>query len=94
MINLHELFDGAILNTLRDRYNANKIYTNISSIVIAVNPYQQLPLFTPEIQQAYHNKETEEPHVYVLAGTLLLPFTICCYILPATKRKISQLLLS
>lgn len=67
MINLHELFDGAILNTLRDRYNQNKIYTNISSIVIAVNPYKQLPLFTREVQQAYHSKDMEDPHVYILA---------------------------
>mmetsp|Transcript_6207 Transcript_6207/g.11769 ORF Transcript_6207/g.11769 Transcript_6207/m.11769 type:complete len:2364 (+) Transcript_6207:38-7129(+) len=67
MINLHELFDGAILNTLRDRYAQDKIYTNISSIVIAVNPYKQLPLFTRDLQEAYHKKEIEEPHVYVLA---------------------------
>jgi len=67
MINLHELFDGAILNTLRDRYAQNKIYTNISSIVIAVNPYKSLPLYTKELQEAYHTKEVEEPHVYTTA---------------------------
>merc|ERR1740115_347452 len=54
MINLHELFDGAILNTLRDRYAKDQIYTMIASIVIAVNPYKSMPqLYDKDMQNTY-----------------------------------------
>ena len=57
-----------ILHNLRERYTDNKIYTNVGSILIALNPYKRLPLYTPSIIESYrHNKTRQPPHVYAIA---------------------------
>jgi myosin heavy subunit len=35
-----------ILHNLRSRFVADKIYTRIGSIIIAINPFKPLPLYT------------------------------------------------
>ena len=42
----HEL---AILHALRRRYGADVIYTATGPILIAVNPFKAMPLYTPEV---------------------------------------------
>lgn len=47
--------------------------TNVGTILISINPFTRLPLYTPEVIQAYHNKGSKEmpPHVYNIAGDAL-----------------------
>lgn len=47
LLDLEELHEGAILQALRMRYNNDDIYTNISTIVLSINPYKQLPCYGP-----------------------------------------------
>ena len=73
MINLEEIFDGAILNTLRERYYNNQIYTNISSILLAVNPYKSLDIYNESYMSKYDNSNGDDtnlkPHPYQIASS-------------------------
>jgi len=41
------------------------IYTNVSSILVSVNPFKLLPLYTPEIMDKYRvNSREMPPHVF------------------------------
>lgn len=46
--NLMYLHDAALLHNVRERYNRDQIYTYTAFILIAVNPYQRLPIYTDE----------------------------------------------
>lgn len=71
MVQLEELNEGAILHNLRMRYEKDSIYTYISSILISVNPFKMLPIYSPKVMDEYRvkmaNKEHADPHVYALA---------------------------
>jgi myosin heavy subunit len=44
------------------------IYTNVSSILISVNPFKLLPLYTPAILDSYrHGVRDKPPHVFAIA---------------------------
>ena len=68
LIHLNDLNENAILHNLRIRYKEDKIYTNVSSILISVNPFKLLPLYTPEIIDAYREGIRDKPpHVFAIA---------------------------
>ena len=47
LVNISDLNEMSILHNLRIRFKEDLIYTNISSILISVNPFKLLPLYTP-----------------------------------------------
>lgn len=55
LINISDLNEMSILHNLRIRFKEDKIYTSISSILISVNPFKLLPLYTPEVLDKYRN---------------------------------------
>ncbi|KAM6954644.1 myosin VIa isoform 2-T2 [Aplochiton taeniatus] len=64
------LNEATLLNNIRVRYSKDKIYTFVANILIAVNPYSDLPkLYAPETIKQYHGKSlgTLPPHVYAIA---------------------------
>ncbi|ELR11773.1 myosin IF, putative [Acanthamoeba castellanii str. Neff] len=69
LILLDDISNEGILNTLRSRYNANLIYTYIGQVLIAINPYQQLPVYGPNVIKSYQDRYIfeEPPHVYAIA---------------------------
>jgi len=46
MITLPHLHEPAILHAIGERYDEGKIYTWTGPVLIAVNPFQRLPLYT------------------------------------------------
>lgn len=68
LVNISDLNEMSILHNLRIRFKEDKIYTNISSILISVNPFKLLPLYTPEILDKYRTgSRGKAPHVFGIA---------------------------
>ncbi|KAL4840812.1 hypothetical protein H8958_010653 [Nasalis larvatus] len=70
MIRLGDLNEAAIVHNLLIRYQQHKIYTYTGSILVAVNPFQVLPLYTLEQVQLYYSRHMGElpPHVFAVAN--------------------------
>ncbi len=41
---------------LAKRFAADKIYTYIGEVLVSVNPYKDLPIYSPETVAAYKNR--------------------------------------
>ncbi|XP_049629050.1 unconventional myosin-VIIb [Suncus etruscus] len=69
MIRLGDLNEAGMVHNLLIRYKEHKIYTYTGSILMAVNPFQTLPLYTLEQVQLYYNRHIGElpPHVFAIA---------------------------
>eukprot|EP00584_Thalassiosira_punctigera_P008237 CAMPEP_0172544582 /NCGR_PEP_ID=MMETSP1067-20121228/14701_1 /TAXON_ID=265564 ORGANISM="Thalassiosira punctigera, Strain Tpunct2005C2" /NCGR_SAMPLE_ID=MMETSP1067 /ASSEMBLY_ACC=CAM_ASM_000444 /LENGTH=1608 /DNA_ID=CAMNT_0013331167 /DNA_START=385 /DNA_END=5211 /DNA_ORIENTATION=+ len=80
MISLQHLHEPAILQAVSDRYFRGEIYTWTGPVLIAVNPFQRLPLYTREILESYRQEglfrsqnlgdstaKPLGPHVYSIA---------------------------
>ncbi|XP_004694932.1 PREDICTED: unconventional myosin-VIIb [Condylura cristata] len=69
MIRLGDLNEAGMVHNLLIRYQQNKIYTYTGSILVAVNPFQALPLYTLEQVQLYYNRHVGEmpPHIFAIA---------------------------
>ncbi|XP_077343481.1 unconventional myosin-VI isoform X2 [Lithobates pipiens] len=64
------LNEATLLHNIKVRYSKDKIYTYVANILIAINPYFDVPkLYTSDIIKQYHGKSlgTLPPHVYAIA---------------------------
>ncbi|KAG9124476.1 Myosin type-2 heavy chain 1, partial [Ceratobasidium sp. 392] len=66
---LSHLNEPSVLHTIRNRYAQHSIYTYSGIVLIAVNPFQRVALYGPEIIQAYsgRRKGELEPHLFAIA---------------------------
>ncbi|XP_051786264.1 unconventional myosin-Ib isoform X5 [Erpetoichthys calabaricus] len=69
MVLLEPLAEESFLENLKKRFDHNEIYTYIGSVVISVNPYRSLPIYSPEKVEEYRNRNFYElsPHIFSLA---------------------------
>lgn len=66
LTNLSYLNEPSILHDLRYRYGNDDIYTRAGPVLIAVNPFKTLPLYTPQVMERYRHGASEEPHPYLV----------------------------
>ncbi|KAI1899260.1 hypothetical protein AGOR_G00059980 [Albula goreensis] len=71
MSSLAELHEAAIMHNLFQRYQRDNIYTNIGSILAAVNPYKRIcGLYDPAAVDLYSQHHLGElpPHIFAVAN--------------------------
>ncbi|XP_048640960.1 unconventional myosin-Ih isoform X2 [Marmota marmota marmota] len=61
--------ESAFVDNLRKRFNENLIYTYIGTLLVSVNPYQELGIYTVSQMELYQGVSFFElpPHVYAIA---------------------------
>ena len=69
MITLDNLSEDTMLQNLHKRYLKNKIYTYTGTILISVNPFKSLPIYTSAVLNRYIGKRIgiEPPHIFAVA---------------------------
>ncbi|XP_069053322.1 unconventional myosin-Ib isoform X3 [Lepisosteus oculatus] len=69
MVLLEPLTEESFIENLKKRFDHNEIYTYIGSVVISLNPYRSLPIYTADKVEEYRNRNFYElsPHIYALA---------------------------
>ena len=73
LVLLDQMNNPLILHNLRGRFKRDDIYTNVGTILISINPYKKLPIYSAEMLAKYQNKGTTElpPHVFNIASDTL-----------------------
>ena len=69
---LTHLEEDNVVHNLFCRYAKKEIYTYVAEILVAVNPYEQLPLYGPDIMARYRSLKraarlSVSPHCYATA---------------------------
>jgi len=66
---LSHLNEPEVLHNVRLRYSQEQIYTYSGIVLIALNPFQRLPIYTHDIMRAYSGKRRGElePHLFAVA---------------------------
>ncbi|XP_063174124.1 unconventional myosin-Ib isoform X3 [Candoia aspera] len=69
MVLLEPLSEETFIGNLRQRFDHSEIYTYIGSVVISVNPYRLLPIYSAEKVEEYRNRNFYElrPHIFALS---------------------------
>ncbi|XP_069510591.1 myosin-3 [Ambystoma mexicanum] len=69
MAMLTHLHEPAVLFNLKDRYAVWMIYTYSGLFCVTVNPYKWLPVYNPEVVDAYRGKKRQEapPHIFSIS---------------------------
>ncbi|XP_062848891.1 unconventional myosin-IXb [Trichomycterus rosablanca] len=66
---LAALNEKNVLEALRRRFYSKQIYTYAGDILLAINPFQFLPIYNPKDVEMYQNRALgqKEPHVFAVA---------------------------
>jgi len=67
---LEHITEEEFMKNLKVRYEDDAIYTFIGNVVVSINPYKQLPIYTNEIIENYRARFIYElpPHIYSVAS--------------------------
>ncbi|XP_047011938.2 myosin-IIIb [Ictalurus punctatus] len=69
LVNLEALDEETIITHLQRRYEELQIYTYVGDILIAVNPFQALKIYSPQFSKLYHGAKRSDnpPHIFATA---------------------------
>ncbi|XP_048868016.1 myosin-IIIb [Brienomyrus brachyistius] len=69
LVNLEVLNEEIIITHLQKRYDELQIYTYVGDILIALNPFQNLGIYSPQFSMLYHGvkRSTNPPHIFATA---------------------------
>eukprot|EP00042_Codosiga_hollandica_P058625 m.886786 g.886786 ORF g.886786 m.886786 type:complete len:1857 (-) comp59913_c0_seq1:203-5773(-) len=72
LVLLDPLTEENLVENLRKRFMANEIYTYIGNVVVSVNPYQVLPIYSQAKMLDYSGRHLYEmpPHIYATADAV------------------------
>jgi len=68
LVDLDELSEGAILHHVRKRFTKGLIYTHVGAILVAVNPFERLPIYGDDTIRKAQDTTKIFPHVFVTAA--------------------------
>ncbi|CAH8328988.1 unnamed protein product [Eruca vesicaria subsp. sativa] len=71
LMQLSYLNEPSVLYNLNYRYNQDMIYTKAGPVLVAVNPFKEVPLYGNRYIEEYRKKSNESPHVYAIADTAI-----------------------
>ena len=62
------LNEATLLHNLRKRFMTDDVYTYTANILLAINPYHSLNIYTTDIVKKYQGKSlgTLPPHVFAI----------------------------
>ncbi|KAI4802722.1 hypothetical protein KUCAC02_006301 [Chaenocephalus aceratus] len=66
---LEEVCESSVLLNLKKRFHRDCIYTYIGNMMLSINPFKALNIYTEELRLKYEGKEQQRnpPHVYAIA---------------------------
>uniref|UniRef100_A0A8B9LZS9 Myosin IIIB n=1 Tax=Astyanax mexicanus TaxID=7994 RepID=A0A8B9LZS9_ASTMX len=69
LVNLEVLDEETIILHLQKRYGDLQIYTYVGDILIALNPFQNLSIYSPQFSRLYHGAKRLDnpPHIFATA---------------------------
>ncbi|XP_011029402.1 PREDICTED: myosin-2-like [Populus euphratica] len=67
LIQLSYLNEPSVLHNIKHRYAQDLIYSKAGPVLIAVNPFKEIPIYGNEILISYKQKAKDSPHVYAIA---------------------------
>ncbi|XP_042451016.1 myosin-1-like [Zingiber officinale] len=69
LIQLSYLNEPSVLHNLRYRYSCDSVYTKAGPVLVAINPFKEVPFYGKDYITAYKQKLTESPHVFAIADS-------------------------
>ncbi|XP_038157109.1 myosin-IIIb [Cyprinodon tularosa] len=69
LVNLEFLDEEIIISHLQRRYDELQVYTYVGDILIALNPFQNLSIYSPQFSKLYHGVKRADnpPHIFATA---------------------------
>ncbi|XP_078537714.1 myosin-IIIb [Lissotriton helveticus] len=69
LVNLEVLDEDTIIRQLQTRFSDLQMYTYVGDILIALNPFQNLSIYSPQFSKLYHGvkRSSNPPHIFASA---------------------------
>ena len=70
LASLVELDERSLLESIEKRYVSGKVYTDVGDILLAVNPFKELPIYSEEWSKVYSVASLDDlsPHIFGVAA--------------------------
>ncbi|KAL4575563.1 hypothetical protein LXL04_022410 [Taraxacum kok-saghyz] len=71
LMQLSYLSEPSVLYNLQYRYDRDMIYSKAGPVLVAINPFKNIPLYGKDYIAGYKRKKIGQPHVYAIADTAI-----------------------